>query len=656
MDDFFFFFSYARDDEDDEALIDEFYDDLRREVRRRVGLIKEDSVAFRDTRNIGIGQEWPIELGRALQRSRTCVCLYSPTYFRKPNCGKEVQVFRVREKLSFSQGRSSTHPAAIFPAIWVPCQDEIPQTMHDIQFDHGDFPNSYRKFGLRQLKNVARFGDDYKMFIQEFASRIVAAAKEDALLPLPETPLLSTIQTAFGTLEVYAADRLGHQPLRKPVPLARDERDGEYGTFYVTYRFASESLPADVDGLARALIEVSSAEERPTVKPLCHLSLLIDVSASMNAAHKYPLVLDAIRELLTNLSPTDFITLILFSTRADLVLAATPLGAVDIDDVMERIDESGVKFGNETLISAALARALREIETTAIEEPGDVVNRLYVLTDGQVHDLHKATSDGSKLRRYKIEAHAYGFGEDWSLENLRALVSSICETGTVKAIPDTRNVHNIFGRISEVTSLISGSEGELHIVFASDVIGGDVFRYKPGYHYFGRELYSSDHIVVVPIGVLESQRHYCFAVEGRVMRTQKTLTQFCTVTLRYRSGGKNCMLTRQMVLPRTMGRSVEASEDPEVKQAFLILESLRSSDPGARLESLRARYQLAVLEKRDTSVIEALSKAISEVEKSGSLVNLDTIELDLINADRATVVGHDPTERARWSPPPGENQ
>jgi hypothetical protein len=106
-----FFFSYARDDDD--PYLSRFFEELRDAIRRQQGLKASDPIAFRDQTNIEVGQQWPVALTHSLRTSKTLVCVYSPTYFNREYCGKEVQVFLTRQK-KHGTGLAT----GILPVIW----------------------------------------------------------------------------------------------------------------------------------------------------------------------------------------------------------------------------------------------------------------------------------------------------------------------------------------------------------------------------------------------------------------------------------------------------------------------------------------------------------------------------------------------------------
>jgi hypothetical protein len=125
-----FFFSYARADRSGAGngllraqdagpgnSVDKFYNNLCDEVAALTGLRSVD-VGYYDVRNLELGVLWPKELMEALQSALVMVALFSPTYFSRPACGREFQVFRRRhEALTKNLGRT-TEPR-VLPVLWV---------------------------------------------------------------------------------------------------------------------------------------------------------------------------------------------------------------------------------------------------------------------------------------------------------------------------------------------------------------------------------------------------------------------------------------------------------------------------------------------------------------------------------------------------------
>jgi len=124
----YFFLSYAhksRGDARDEGEVDywvsEFFRDLCRSVEQQAGLLKGMRPGFMD-RERRPGNDWPIEVVRALSTCRVFVPLYSSRYFADEYCGKEWNYFTHRTP------DPATQEAAVVPGIWEPvAPGKLPQ-------------------------------------------------------------------------------------------------------------------------------------------------------------------------------------------------------------------------------------------------------------------------------------------------------------------------------------------------------------------------------------------------------------------------------------------------------------------------------------------------------------------------------------------------
>lgn len=203
--DYWFFLSYARDDRDD--YLKEFYNDLNTEVRRLSGG-KIESSGFFDGESIDVGEEWPEELTAALSVSRAFVCVQSPTYFGREYCGKEWAIFRLRQSEYLRDKPPGTKlPPLIFPVLWVAARwmpKNLPDIITDIQFTHDDFGPEYKEKGLRGLKVLNRYKDNYNEFVMNFAAMIMERVDQYTLPRLQSVPDIKTIMSAFVSQQPQA--------------------------------------------------------------------------------------------------------------------------------------------------------------------------------------------------------------------------------------------------------------------------------------------------------------------------------------------------------------------------------------------------------------------------------------------------------------------
>ncbi|WP_149831344.1 TIR-like protein FxsC [Streptomyces tailanensis] len=191
----YFFLSYARRD-DRATYVGRFYNDLLQALAPPVkGSARQP--AFHDVENIMEGDDWPIELSRAVGSCRAIVALYSPAYFRSEYCGREWTHFAARveryRQLTFVQ------PRALVPVIWEPVsQREMPAEVRAIQYGEAGLGEEYLRHGLLQLMRSDPGGPAYRHVVAELAERVRRAA-DPFNLPVDKPPAfdLSKVQGCF---------------------------------------------------------------------------------------------------------------------------------------------------------------------------------------------------------------------------------------------------------------------------------------------------------------------------------------------------------------------------------------------------------------------------------------------------------------------------
>ena len=143
-------------------------------------------------------------------------------------------------------------------------------------------------------------------------------------------------------------------------------------------------------------------------RPAGNLVFLVDVSGSMSAANKLPLVKQSLKMLVRELSANDRISLVTYSGQAGLKLPPTP--GDDKETILEAIDS--LSSGGSTHGSAGIELAYEQAMENFVEGGA---NRVLLATDG---DLNVGiTSDDAleSLIRQKAKSGIFltvlGFGE-----------------------------------------------------------------------------------------------------------------------------------------------------------------------------------------------------------------------------------------------------
>jgi len=132
--------------------------------------------------------------------------------------------------------------------------------------------------------------------------------------------------------------------------------------------------------------------------PPSNLVLLIDVSGSMSAANKLPLLKQAFRMLVNELRPEDRVAMVVYAGAAGLVLESTP--GSNKSQIIAALDQ--LQSGGSTAGGAGLKLAYKVAQENFIEEGN---NRIILATDG---DFNVGASSNAEMERLIEEKREYG--------------------------------------------------------------------------------------------------------------------------------------------------------------------------------------------------------------------------------------------------------
>ena len=154
-------------------------------------------------------------------------------------------------------------------------------------------------------------------------------------------------------------------------------------------------------------IAIKGYDVQPATQPKANLVFLIDVSGSMNAADKLPLLQSAFRLLVNKLNPDDTVSIVTYAGEAGTGLE--PTKASERDKILSAIDT--LKPGGRTAGEAGIKEAYRLAQQSFVDGG---VNRVMLATDG---DFNIGQSDDDDLKRLIEEKRdsgvflsVFGFG------------------------------------------------------------------------------------------------------------------------------------------------------------------------------------------------------------------------------------------------------
>jgi len=188
---------------------------------------------------------------------------------------------------------------------------------------------------------------------------------------------------------VRIEELINYFPYAYPLPLSRDE----------PFRPTVAVYPTPWNADTRIVhIGIKGYDVVPAERPTANLVFLVDVSGSMDAPDKLPLVKASLKMLAGRLSERDRIAIVTYAGEAGVVLAPTP--GSDLATITAAIDTLGA--GGSTAGASGIETAYALARANFVS---DGVNRVVLATDG---DFNVGTSDDDGLTRLIEEERKSG--------------------------------------------------------------------------------------------------------------------------------------------------------------------------------------------------------------------------------------------------------
>lgn len=421
-----------------------------------------------------------------------------------------------------------------------------------------------------------------------------------------------------------------------PIVAPKSPTSSNASLFQMDYKFVHPFVHNDKEEVAQFALSfhskatVSSSVFMNLIKHIC---LVLDVSGSMQQPDKYPYLLEAIPRVVDSLADQDRLTIVLFSTESELIWSMDVASSrLQANTLRRKIEQSSIKF-NGTFLAPGLRIALDQIQRFHQSVP-QVIDRLYILTDGQLHDATECTLLNPELRRLEIEANSFGFGQDFAEATMRQIMEG-CPGGRVKRIADTDTLLGEFYHIGEVARNIIATSAELELEFLQTTTPGDAFRYEPGKSLIGT---ADDRTkkFQVSLGPLEKERRYTYAFETRVYPFSGQQEKLAIATLKYIVEGSKYTLTQDILLHRSREHMQIKQINNETETSFLILEELRTTNPAILIASLQARLKLIEKDGKNVAQIALLKRVIAKLELEQTAAVITEEEIRYIRSDDST--------------------
>lgn len=401
----------------------------------------------------------------------------------------------------------------------------------------------------------------------------------------------------------------------------------------VTTAFTREAFASDDDPLCTMLLSVDVAcdDDLRAAPPVsADVFLVLDVSGSMDTPQKYPLLQRAVVELLTRMAEGDRVAIAVFSTDAQIVAELTGGGEASrrAQSLVAKIDQSRLKFGGATYLGPGLAAAAQTLSAS----PRGRVRRVYVLTDGELHDTERCARELEAFVDLGIEVHAYGFGADFNAASLRRLFEKQLG-GSVKPICNEADIIETFAHIAQVNQRLVGHGGLLSVRIDEGVDVGDAWLFRPQERLLGQV---AGRLVSRELGGVEAGRRYAMMIELRLPPAPgASSTRVGEVRLAMLRGDEAVTLSSELFATRA---EADGEPSPEVEQAFSVLDALRhAGDAGAERKAVAAKLSIAQAEGRDPGLIEALQKRLDVLDGKASASSLGRADEQYLDADMSSM-------------------
>jgi Ca-activated chloride channel homolog len=191
--------------------------------------------------------------------------------------------------------------------------------------------------------------------------------------------------------------------------------------------------------LAYAYFEIRPGTAAANIRLPLNFSLVLDRSGSMHG-QKIDQLRQAVKSLIGQLQPNDYISVIAFNSRTTIVVPATT--AHKPSDLQRSIDKLSADGG--TTMAPAMQAGLGEISKYI---GPDKASRLIILTDGQTDGEDACRRQADEAGKMGIPLMALGLGTDWNEDLLLDLGQRSGPLGGAGLISKPEEINAIFQNV-----------------------------------------------------------------------------------------------------------------------------------------------------------------------------------------------------------------
>ncbi len=261
--------------------------------------------------------------------------------------------------------------------------------------------------------------------------------------------------------------------------------------------------PSDISQVAYALVEARPTEAVAQVRMPLNFALVLDHSGSMSGK-KLASVKEAVKMVIDNLSPNDYISLVMFSGRADVIIPAMP--ARDPQGMKAAVER--IKVGGGTNMGRGMQAGLEQLRSQVIP---NAVNRMILLTDGRTIGGKKCRELAREAREAGIVINPLGIGSDWD-EDLLDDIGELSGGAKAEFIRTPADAMSIFQQQLQSAIDVAVRNAVLTLRLPMGVSPKRATRVLPTISEFDASVLS-DRQIVLPLGDLEKNNPQAVLVE-----------------------------------------------------------------------------------------------------------------------------------------------
>lgn len=265
-----------------------------------------------------------------------------------------------------------------------------------------------------------------------------------------------------------------------------------------------EVMPlADMSQVAYVLVEASPTEAVAQVRMPLNFALVLDHSGSMRGK-KLASVKEAVKMVIDHLSPNDYISLVMFSDKAEIIIPS--MSARDPQGMKAAVERIKVKGGTNMVrgMRAGLDELRRQIVPYAI-------NRMILLTDGRTIGEKKCLELAREARGAGVVINPLGIGSDWD-EDLLDQIGELSGGAQAEFIRTPEDAMSIFQQQIQSAIDVAVRKAVLTLRLPMGVSPKRATRVLPVISEFDASVLS-DRQIVLPLGDLERNNPQAVLVE-----------------------------------------------------------------------------------------------------------------------------------------------